>query len=511
MKYILYISILIFLNACGGGGSSSSSSNESKDIRTKILDDQFSNHQWHREKMAIDELNKDYTAYNPNTKKSIIVQVVDDGVDAYHEDLIENLDLNNSYNVNTGLNDPTPQKNYEHGTKVAGLIAAVGYNNIGLKGIAPSAKINAFTLKTTRAGFQTDIQSLEKAWFSGKDANNIAISNNSWGSCISKDEDEEEILKKGAEELRDKKGRVFIFSGGNDRDGGAKCPNQNNVASSNTSYLTNSQYTIAVAAVNENNKYASYSSPGANILVSAYSGDKTLRTLATTVPRGTSKSEDTWSEDSKRNYTNKFSGTSAAAPIVSGSLALVLQACPNLSYRDIKYLIAKTATKIDLSNSSWITNNAGLSHSNDYGFGLINPKAMIQECKNSYVTLKEKRTSIASNNISSEITNNLEKTIEIKDDLNIEWVGLTLNTNYQKPSSLQIKLISPWGTQSELIHSNNQFNDDGINLFLNSGFRFSSQTFMKEKSKGVWKIRINTTNSGNYGEIKSLNLEIVGH
>ena len=42
-----------------------------------------------------------------------------------------------------------------------------------------------------------------------------------------------------------------------------------------------------------------------------------------------------------------MNGTSSATPVTSGSLALILEANPNLTWRDVKYIIAKTATKVD--------------------------------------------------------------------------------------------------------------------------------------------------------------------
>ncbi|KAG0766888.1 hypothetical protein G6F22_017746 [Rhizopus arrhizus] len=49
--------------------------------------------------------------------------------------------------------------------------------------------------------------------------------------------------------------------------------------------------------------------------------------------------------DSTCNYTAKMNGTSASAPMVSGVAALVLEANPRLSYRDVKYILATTATR----------------------------------------------------------------------------------------------------------------------------------------------------------------------
>ena len=66
-----------------------------------------------------------------------------------------------------------------------------------------------------------------------------------------------------------------------------------------------------------------------------------------------------------------MNGTSASAPMVSGIIALINEASPNLTYWDVKYFIAKNAKKIDLNNPSWVINGAGISFCIDYGFRKI--------------------------------------------------------------------------------------------------------------------------------------------
>jgi len=56
------------------------------------------------------------------------------------------------------------------------------------------------------------------------------------------------------------------------------------------------------------------------------------------------------------DYTQRMNGTSSAAPIVSGVIALMLEANPNLTYRDIRIILAKTARKNDPNSLKWKTN-----------------------------------------------------------------------------------------------------------------------------------------------------------
>ena len=69
-------------------------------------------------------------------------------------------------------------------------------------------------------------------------------------------------------------------------------------------------------------------------------------------------------------------GTSAAAPLVSGVIALRLEANPNLTMRDVEHILAKTAQRNDPNGTDtegkpkWMQNKAGLWVSYEYGFGL---------------------------------------------------------------------------------------------------------------------------------------------
>ncbi len=128
------------------------------------------------------------------------------------------------------------------------------------------------------------------------------------------------------------KGVFYVFAAGNGHAEGHD---------SNLDEYVNHYGVTAVCAVNHNDVRAAYSERGANLWVCAPSGDGTrdLPGIATT-----------------RNgdrYTASFSGTSASAPIVSGVAALVRAVNSNLTWRDVKLILAASARKNDASNSGW--------------------------------------------------------------------------------------------------------------------------------------------------------------
>ena len=77
-------------------------------------------------------------------------------------------------------------------------------------------------------------------------------------------------------------------------------------------------------------------------------------------------------------------GTSFATPLVSGIVALMLEANPNLGFRDIQEILALSARKVADTATVWQNNNAsgwngGAMHvSHDYGFGAVDALAAVR-------------------------------------------------------------------------------------------------------------------------------------
>ena len=74
-------------------------------------------------------------------------------------------------------------------------------------------------------------------------------------------------------------------------------------------------------------------------------------------------------------------GTSSAASVVSGVVALMLQANPNLTWRDVQHILVNSARHVDPTDAGWTTNRAGhLIHYN-YGFGVVDAEAAVNLAK----------------------------------------------------------------------------------------------------------------------------------
>ena len=447
-----------------------------------------------------------YMGYNKGNP--IIVQVVDDGVDATHPDLKDNMDLTRSYNAEV-KGDPSPRnpKKESHGTQVAGIMAARGFNQIGVRGIAPFAKIAG----SNWMGNQTNI-GLENAWLE----DGIAVVNNSWGSYFDPSADYDEIMKIGTSTLRGAKGKVYVISAGNGRK-----EEQN----TNFAYAQSSRYAIGVAALNYDNTYASYSAFGSNILVCGYSGDysQTSPTIGTTYTQGQAnnygdiRKKNTWDEDIEKNYSYAMNGTSAAAPVVAASIALVLEACPDMTWRDVKYSVAKNAKMVDASNPSWVKNSAGLYHSIDYGYGLINPNDMIRECISSgYTLLSPEQNQTKMFTFNELIPDNAKEASVLsmemtQPDINVEWVEVIIDNNSTFASDYEVFLTSPSGTKTMLLNAKDIVSFKYSEDWMDGGHKLSSVAFIGEKSSGTWKVDITDKRKGDEGSVKTIELKIYGH
>lgn len=114
--------------------------------------------------------------------RGVRVGVVDNGLEIGHEDLRDNIIPDGSHNFGNGSHDPTPNDpNFGHGTSVAGIIAAVGWNGRGGRGVAPEALLAGFDfLGSDSAGSDAEVR---YSWGDGPEARTIDIFNNSWGSA----------------------------------------------------------------------------------------------------------------------------------------------------------------------------------------------------------------------------------------------------------------------------------------------------------------------------------------
>jgi subtilisin family serine protease len=290
--------------------------------------------------------------------------VVDDGLQHEHPDLKQRYVRSMSYDFNDDKNDPEPYRSDGHGTSAAGTAAASEDSNCGV-GVAHGANLIGLRLL---GSWTTDAEESQALCHMCDEDESIMIYSNSWGPS-----DEgvrlgpsgrmvQEAFAYCATNGRGGKGSIYVWAGGNGRF---------NDDNSNYDGYANSIYTIAVGAINVRGIYTWYSEPGANLLCAAPSSGVQGSSIVTTDLMST------WGY-SNTGCTDDFGGTSAAAPQIAGVVALMLEAKPRLTWRDVQHILARTSRKTDARQTEWTENTAGFEHSHDYGFGMVDANAAVE-------------------------------------------------------------------------------------------------------------------------------------
>jgi subtilisin family serine protease len=257
----------------------------------------------------------------------VTVAIIDTGVDLTHPDLKANLIAGYDF----VYNDATPQDEHGHGTNVAG-IAAAALNGIGVSGVAPSAKILPVrVLDENGSGYISDVAN--GIIYAADRAQVLNLSLGGPGSSAT--------LQNAINYAANTKGRLVVAASGNCGDiyypyNGCSYMNQ-------PSYPGAYSNVLAVAATDNYDTHASFSTSGAYVDVSA-------------------PGVDIYNTFILNSYYTE-SGTSQAAPHVAGLAALVWAKYP--SYTAAQVWSRITSTAVDLGAAG---------RDNIYGAGRIDVK-----------------------------------------------------------------------------------------------------------------------------------------
>ena len=421
-----------------------------------------------------------------------VIAIVDDGVEISHEDLADNILPEIGWDFVDGDADPSPEaEDDNHGTACAGVAAGRGFNGIGISGAAPFAGIISHRL----LGAETDANEAAALTLNSQLAD---IYSNSWGPYDIPHLEgpgplTEDALAAGTASGRGGLGNIFVWAGGNGKEDGDN---------SNYDGFANSRFTIAVAASDNYGRQAYYSEPGANILINAPSSSR-LKGIVTTDRTGL----DGYIYS---NYYSNFGGTSSSTALVSGVIALVLEANPNLSWRDVQHLLLFTADQNDPSDADWTANGAGYWVNHKYGFGRINAADAVEQAASwvSAGTETSTRQSSAPNLLIPDYDyTGVTDTISITDDINIEFVEIYFTcADHPSWGDLEIILTSPEGTQSILSERSYSVGDD--TPYVN--WRFGSLRHFGESSLGDWTLTVRDKYKEHTGTFQSWDLKIYG-
>ena len=480
---------------------------ETRALNNPRINDPLYGCQWHLNNRAEEgvDINVESVWAEGNRGAGINIAIVDDGLDYRHQDLRDNVDTSRNY-AYTDDNDVYAPFEH-HGTHVAGIIAARD-NAIGVRGVAPGATIYGYN-------YLANSTALNKADAMTRNADVTAVSSNSYGPIdgpwlSTANPFWELAVNAGLKTGYNGKGTSYVFSGGNGYELGDD---------SNLDEYANYYGVTAVCAVNDRGARSGFSERGSNLWVCAPSNDFSSIIAE---PRGIATTENS------DRYFEDFGGTSSSAPIVSGVAALVRKANPNLTWRDVKLILAGSARKNDAENSGWEVSARKYGTSTDryhfnheYGFGIVDASAAVDLAKRWRALPPMQGEGVTSGSIDTSIpapsdngvTRTVTETLTLKTGIQFtEFVEINADFFHTSFRDMEIELESPSGAVSKLTVPFNTRNDP-FNFWvrLNGQFRFGSARHLGEDPNGVWKLRLTDNFPALGGTLRSWSIKVYGH
>ena len=425
--------------------------------------------------------------------KGVNVAVVDNSLEYTHPDLSPNVNvsLNHSYVAGQTVEHRRVNQFFTHqphGTRVAGIIAAAE-NNLGVLGVAPEATIYAYNLLY-------ELDAAKAADSMTRNMGVTAISNNSWGPSDNgqiqrADAFWKRAIDQGVTEGNGGKGISYIWANGN---GGQARPPSTLTDHSNLDENANHWGVTAVGGHDISGNRASSSEAGANLWVTAQ-----------TVWGGASVT----TTNGGYGYLHNFGGTSAAAPMAAGVVALIREANPALTWRDVKLILAETSRKVQPDDPRWVTGapvyltpGTRYSHTLENGFGALDAKAAVDRAL-AWTNVPALHTLETEWQTYDELTipnddgaTSLELTFTIEEEIPfIEYIQIPMAMNHDYFRELQIELVSPSGIVAVVQQSIVLNRDYRNHNWTDHVHSFGDAVHLGESTKGVWTLRITDPSS----------------
>ena len=432
----------------------------------------------------------------------IRIGIVDDGMQRTHTDLAANVDLVNGYDWNEGDADPSSGNGETHGTNCAALAAARGGNSTGISGAAPEATLVPLRL------LSAPVTDLEEAGALGWKNDIIPIKSSSWGpvddgvTLAGPGALATAAIENGIATGRGGRGTIYLWSAGG---GGA---NDN----SNFDNYANSVFAIGVGAVSDLGGATDYGEPGANILVSApssSSGRQGILTTDTSGPDGVNNGSLS-TDIANADYTKNFGGTSAATPLAAGVVALMLEANPNLGWRDVKEILIRSAVKNSPADAGWANNGVGWHFHHKFGAGLIDAQAAVSLATTwtnlpAMTHVRKALTSLGAAIPDSPAAGvSRTFTIAAAENLRVESVALEVGFSHASRGQLEITLTSPSGTVSQLSTQR------PLDTFAGLYWKYTSVRHWGESATGTWTVTVTDKLAGTTGTLNTAVLWLYG-
>ncbi|WP_425041407.1 S8 family serine peptidase [Primorskyibacter sp. S187A] len=470
--------------------------------------------QWHFP--LIGEIETVWQAY---TGATIQIGVYDDGTEQFHRDLSANYDASLHYR-GLGSDDGQPSNSSaSHGTAVAGIIAAAN-NTTGGVGVAYDATITGVDLLNDvfAQGGSVVLDSLRYMA-------NFDITNNSWGyiptyaaflnltNRFSQSSREAEAFAVATSTGRDGLGTVIVKAAGNDANSSFLENTYGRYGNAQGEGLNSLHTIVTVAATGRSGDVASYSNWGANVLIAAPAASVTTDREGS---RGYSFND----------VTTGFGGTSAATPVTSGVVALMLEANDDLGWRDVQNILALSASHTGSDYGSngqiyeqgrWFSNGAehwnggGMSFHLSYGFGMVDARAAVRMAEawdllhdSPATTANERTQSVVQNGTQQWDNGTRSFTLNVQNDMALEHLYIRLIGSHTAIGELSVKLEAPTGEIYDLFLREGRFTD------LPGSWTFGVAGVLDMAARGTWQVHISDHVTGNSTRISQVQMDMHG-
>lgn len=278
-------------------------------------------------------------AWDLSTGNSIVVAVIDSGIDYTHSDIANNIWINTAEIPGNGIdddnngyvddvrgwdfvnNDNDPMDDHGHGTHVAGIIAAEGNNGQGISGISWKARLVPLKFIDT-SGIGSTVNAIRAINYAV--AQGARLSNNSWGGAG--------FSQALYDTLRaaEQKGHMIIAASGNE----ALNNDDPNTPHYPSGYDLNN--IISVAATDRTDNLAGFSNFGSTAVDLGAPGVRILSLIP-------------------NNRYQMMDGTSMAAPVVTGVASLVLSRSPDLPLTNLRTILLSSVDAVAALNGITVT------------------------------------------------------------------------------------------------------------------------------------------------------------